>query len=70
MISKCCNYSMDYVLGVSALVTRYLMIKPPNTRGHIPLLATPSCIFWIVGGAEKVVTFLNNIFQTKTSVGA
>jgi hypothetical protein len=43
--------------------------KPPNRSGHIPLLATPLWIFWLAGHAEKVVTFLNQISQTKTSFG-
>jgi hypothetical protein len=43
--------------------------NPPNRRGHIPFLAYPWCIFWLGGRTEKVLTFLNNIFQTITSVG-
>jgi hypothetical protein len=40
--------------------------KPPNRRGHIPLLATPWCNIWIGDGAEKVVTFLTTFLKRKT----
>jgi hypothetical protein len=35
--------------------------NPQNRRRHIPLLATPWCIFWMGDGTEDVVNFLNNI---------
>jgi hypothetical protein len=36
----------------------------PPKRGH-PLLATPWCIFWLGGRAEKVVTFLTTFLKQK-----
>jgi hypothetical protein len=42
--------------------------NPPNRRGHIPLLATPWCIFWMGAAPKKcsiiLATFLkqNHVF--------
>jgi hypothetical protein len=41
---------------------------PPNRKGHIPLLATPWCIFWLGGGAEKVVNFFLSTFLKRKHV--
>jgi hypothetical protein len=76
---------MDYdrVKGFSALVSRYLMIdlgsflashksilssKPPSIRGHHPS-GNPLMYLLDRGRTEKVVTFLNNISQTKQVMG-
>jgi hypothetical protein len=45
-------------------------IKPPNRRGHIPLVAPPDVSFGCGAAPKKRSLFLNNISQTKTSVGA
>jgi hypothetical protein len=44
--------------------------KPPKQKGAHPPSCNPSCVFWFGGRAEKEVTFLNIISQTKQVLGA
>jgi hypothetical protein len=68
LISKCCNFSMqwDRVKDFSVLFTRHLKInlrpflschKSQTEGGTYSLLATPWCIILMGGHAEKMVTF-------------
>jgi hypothetical protein len=43
--------------------------KPPKQKGAHPPSGNPLMYLLAGGRAEKVVTFCNNISQTKTSVG-
>jgi hypothetical protein len=44
-------------------------LQPPKHKGAHPPSGNPLMYLLVGGRAEKVVTFLNTISQTKTSVG-
>jgi hypothetical protein len=46
-----------------------LKLHPPKQKGAHPPSGNPLMYLLDSGCAKKVVTFLNNISQTKTSVG-
>jgi hypothetical protein len=49
--------------------TAALHLNPQNRKGAHPLSVNPGhLVYYFDGGAENVITFLNNISQTKNSV--